>query len=299
MAIVLVAEDSKTQAVEIQFMLEEAGHTVRLANDGDQALAAVHSEPPEILLTDMHMPGKTGLELTEAVRASFPETPVVLMTADGTEDIAVEALRKGASSYIPKRRLERDLIETIGDIARMLESRRARSNVMDALTIADTTFVFGNDHDFVSSLVAHLESELKTVNYDDDTGLFRIVLALKEAIINAIDHGNLELDSAMRDDGDGSSFHALGDERKQQEPWCNRKVMVRSRITPDQVAYTVGDDGRGYDPSRLPDPADPENLLKAHGRGLLLIRSFMDDVTFNADGTEITMVKYRRQADSE
>lgn len=293
MAIILVAEDSKTQAVEIQFMLEEAGHTVRLAADGDRALEAVNSDPPEILLTDMHMPGKNGLELTEAVRESFPETPVVLMTADGTEEIAAEALRKGASSYIPKRQLERDLIQTIGEIAGMLKSRKARTNVMGAMTHAELEFVFGNDHDFVAPLVAHLESELLNVNYDDQTGLFRIVLALKEAVINAIDHGNLELDSAMRDEGDGARFHELGDERKTQEPWCHRKVTVRSRITPELVSYTVGDEGRGYDPSKLPDPQDPENMLRAHGRGLLLIRSFMDDVTFNEDGNEITMIKYR------
>lgn len=297
MAIILVAEDSKTQAIEIRFRLEEAGHTVRVANDGDAALAAVNEDPPEILLTDMHMPGKNGLELTEAVRASFPDTPVILMTADGTEDIATEALRKGASSYIPKRMLERDLISTIGDIASMLASRKARENVMSAMSNCDSTFIFGNDHEFVAPLVAHLESELQSVNYDDSTGLFRIILALKEAIINAIDHGNLELDSAMRDEGDGSSFHQLGDERKLQAPWKDRKVTVRSKITPTEVSYTVGDEGRGYDPSSLPDPEDPENMLKAHGRGLLLIRSFMDDVKFSENGNEITMIKRRKSSD--
>ncbi|MGE0608143.1 MAG: ATP-binding protein, partial [Pirellulales bacterium] len=50
----------------------------------------------------------------------------------------------------------------------------------------------------------------------------------------------------------------------------------------------------GFDPSKLPDPTDPANLEKASGRGLLLMRSFMDEVTYNATGNQITLVKRRQ-----
>ena len=73
----------------------------------------------------------------------------------------------------------------------------------------------------------------------------------------------------------------------------HRRVTITSRVTPDQVRYTVCDQGPGFDPSLLPDPLDPENLLRAHGRGLMLIRSFMDEVAHNESGNEITMVKRR------
>ncbi len=293
MARILVAEDSRTQAVEIQFMLEEAGHTVQIAVNGDEALDTIMREPPDILLTDMHMPGKNGLELTEKVRESLPDVPVVLMTADGTEELAVQALQKGASNYIPKRMFERDLISTINGIASMIVARRTRLSVLSALTHAESTYTFDNDRSFAGALIAQFEADLRNMDYDDSTGLFRIVTALKEAVLNAIDHGNLELDSNLRDQGDGSEFYALAEERIKQEPYRYRKVTVTSRISPEQLAYVIRDEGPGFDPSTLPDASDPENLSRAHGRGLLLIRSFMDDVVFNDKGNQITLIKYR------
>lgn len=293
MARILVAEDSRAQAVHIQLMLQKSGHTVQLAVDGDEALVAVLQDAPEVLLTDMHMPGLNGLELTQKVRESLPDVPVVLMTADGTEELAIEALRAGASNYIAKRFLARDLMSIIDSITSIQESRRTRHSILGALTHAESTYTFGNDRDFAASLVSQFESDLKNMVYDDETGLFRIVTALKEAILNAIDHGNLELDSNLREEGDGEKFYALAAERLKLEPYCHRKITVTSRVSPEQLAFIVRDEGPGFDPQTLPDPEDPENILRAHGRGLLLIRSFMDDVVFNDKGNQITLIKYR------
>lgn len=293
MAEVLVAEDSQTQAVRIKAVLEKAGHSVRVAVDGNEALIAIEQAAPDILLTDMHMPGRNGLELTERIRKFLPDVPVVLMTSDGNEDLAVKALRKGASNYISKQWLARDLVPVIDGIATMLESRRSRSSVLSALTHAEATYTFGNDRNFASLLVSQFESDLKAVAYDDETGLFRIVTALKEAIVNAIDHGNLELCSDMKDQGNGEEFDKLAQQRLTEEPYCYRQVTVTSRVSPEQLAYIIRDEGPGFDPASLPDPEDPENILRSHGRGLLLIRSFMDDVIFNEKGNQITLIKYR------
>jgi CheY-like chemotaxis protein/anti-sigma regulatory factor (Ser/Thr protein kinase) len=294
MAKILVAEDSQAQAVQIRSLLEKAGHTVQMAVDGDAALAIFRAETPEIVLTDMHMPGMTGLELIEAVRASHPDVPVVMMTSDGTEDLAVEALRKGASNYIPKRRLGQDLISIIDGIAEMLDARKSRGSVLSALTHADASYTFGNHREFANTLISQFESDLRSMVYDNDTELFRIVTAIKEAILNAIDHGNLELDSALRDEGEGAAFYELAKIRATQEPYCYRKITVTSRVSPEQLAYVIRDDGPGFDPATLPDPNDPENILRSHGRGLMLIRSFMDDVVFNEKGNQITLIKYRQ-----
>lgn len=293
MATILIAEDSQTQALEIQLMLEKAGHQVRLAVDGSAALVAMSEEVPEILLTDMHMPKLNGLQLTEQVRESFVGVVVVLMTADGSEDLAVDALRLGAANYIPKRLLERDLISIIDGIGTMLQSRKSRTSILSALTHSEATYTFGNHREFATSLVSQFESDLRNLNYDDETGMFRITTALGEAILNAIEHGNLELDSDLRDNGDGEEYHNLGRDRLTQEPYCYRKVTVSSRISPEQLAYVIRDEGPGFDPSTLPNPEDPENMLRGHGRGLLLIRSFMDEVVFNETGNQITLIKYR------
>ncbi len=293
---ILIVEDSPTQSVQIRLMVEEAGYKVQCASNGVEAMASIAADPPQIVLTDLHMPEMSGLELVEAVRKKNSSIPVVLMTADGTEDIAAQALRAGATSYIPKRGLERDLPTTLADIASMIERRRDGEHVMNAVVESETTFEFGNDHNFASALVAHLESDLRQLRYDDSTGVFRIVLALKEAVMNAIDHGNLELDSKLRDHPD-DEYQRLGTERKQQAPYVDRRIRLSSHISPTQVTYVIRDQGPGFDPSLIPDPTDPENLIRSHGRGLMLIQNFMDEVHHNETGNEITLIKYRNSAD--
>jgi hypothetical protein len=62
-------------------------------------------------------------------------------------------------------------------------------------------------------------------------------------------------------------------------------------VTDLQMPEINGDEGPGFDPSLLPDPTDPENLARPHGRGLMLMRTFMDDLTFNSTGNEVRMLK--------
>ena len=61
-------------------------------------------------------------------------------------------------------------------------------------------------------------------------------------------------------------------------------------MSPTSGTFFVRDEGPGFDPNKLPDPTDPANLEKVSGRGLLLMKTFMDEVTFNATGNQVTMV---------
>lgn len=292
MVSIIVAEDSPTQSVQIELMLEEAGYDVRMVGDGKAALDALAKRTSDIVLTDLHMPEMNGLALIQTIRKNYSQIPVVMMTADGTEEIAVESLQAGAASYIPKRYLERDLMPTLANLVTMIQQRRRRDSVLNSMVESQTTFEFGNDHEFAAGLVAHLETQLREMDYDDATGVFRIVLALKEALINAIDHGNLELDSKLREQTD-NRYSEMGQARRQQSPYSERKVRLVCRISPQEVSYTIRDQGPGFDPSLLPDPRNPENLLKPHGRGMMLIQTFMDEVSHNETGNEITMLKRR------
>ena len=289
---ILIVEDSRTQATAIRLRLEEAGYRTEHAMDGRQALEKIAPFAPDVVLTDLHMPNMDGLQLVEAVRREHPQIPVVLMTADGTEDIAVEALRKGASHYIPKRLFDRDLLPTLKEIIRTLSVHEQEQQAMEALCETRSTFQFGNDRLIAEAVISHLRGELERRRFVDRTGTFRVVLALKEALLNAIDHGNLEMDSKIRDDEEHGAWFELCEQRQTTQPYSSRRVTVVSRIEPDKLTVIVRDEGPGFDPSTIPDPRNGDNVLRAHGRGLMLIQNFMDDVRFNDAGNEITMIKY-------
>ena len=124
----------------------------------------------------------------------------------------------------------------------------------------------------------------------DATGTIRVGVALQEALLNAIHHGNLELKSELRESS-ASVYYELGDQRRTEPPYNGRHVYVTARLSRSEAVYTIRDEGQGFDPALLPDPTNPENIEKCSGRGLLLIRTFMDQVSHNAKGNELTMIK--------
>jgi anti-sigma regulatory factor (Ser/Thr protein kinase) len=141
-------------------------------------------------------------------------------------------------------------------------------------------------------LIGHLQENLARMRLCDEIGRIRVSVALQEALVNAIYHGNLEISSELRE-GDGKAYYALIEERRTQKPYSLRRVTVIARESPAEASYVIRDDGPGFDPQSLPDPTDPSNLERVCGRGLLLIRTFMDDVYHNAVGNEITLIKRR------
>jgi CheY-like chemotaxis protein len=296
MARVLVVEDSPTQASELRFLLEDAGFDVDMAVDGLAAMAALEEALPDIIVTDLQMPRMDGLALVDAVRRECPSVPVVLITAHGSEEIAARALRCGATSYVPKRYLSRDLPHVVRQIIAMAAPDPGAERIIKSLDETRFRFTLGNDHSLVPPLIRRLEEVVLEMGLCDRAELIRMAVAIREAIVNAIDHGNLELDSELRQD-DERVYDRLGEERRQQSPYRERRVLFDVGVTRTEATFAVRDEGPGFDPSTLPDPTDPANLCRIGGRGLLLIRTLMDEVRFNASGNEITLVK-RRQAPS-
>ncbi|HVO62307.1 MAG TPA: ATP-binding protein [Terriglobales bacterium] len=126
-----------------------------------------------------------------------------------------------------------------------------------------------------------LDSTLETVNNAEatasnlateagfaDEDVMKIAMAVREAAINAVLHGNA-YDPA-------------------------KKVSLQFERTGGDLVITIRDQGKGIDLNAIPDPLAPENLLKTSGRGIFLIRSFMDEVQINpsAAGTEIKLIKH-------
>ena len=292
---ILVVDDSPADRELAGALLEEhSGWEAMYAEDGRAALTQLAQQQPDIILTDLQMPCVDGLELVEAVRRDHPAVPVILMTAHGSEDTASQALRLGASSYVPKRHLMRDLIGTVEDVINVTEAGRNKRLILDCLAEGSLRFVLSNDVTRLPPLIAYFQDVMGQMKLTNQNGLIRIGTAVYEALVNAIEHGNLEVPSALRAQDDRRPYNELVRKRLREQPFCARKVYVSARFSSAEAGFTIRDEGPGFDPSILPDPTDPANFESVSGRGILLIRSFMDEVSFNATGNEITMVKRRK-----
>src|SRR5687768_15824579 len=120
--------------------------------------------------------------------------------------------------------------------------------------------------DEVRQVQADIKDALQSHQFGD-RDQFSVELALEEALVNAIKHGN-QLDPAKR-------------------------VFVRYEITGDRFDIRIEDEGPGFNPADVPDPTAPENLERPCGRGLLLIRYYMTEVSFQDNGRTIAMHKRR------
>ncbi len=291
MTTILIVDDSLVSRELARGCLADSNLITVFATNGREALESIERDMPDLVLTDLQMPEMDGLELVQEIKASFPMLPVILMTAHGSEEIAVTALKTGAASYVPKKNLVRDLEQTIRVVLSIATARQEEGRDLENLDQTSFTFVIGNELSSLRPLIGHIQKNLRQMSLCNESDLIRVGSALQEALVNAIEHGNLEVDSKLRE-AENERFYELLEERRQQSPYKDRRVHVNVNLTRSEATCVVRDEGRGFNPDVLRDPTDPANLERVSGRGLLLIRTFMDEVTFNETGNEIAMVKH-------
>ena len=128
---------------------------------------------------------------------------------------------------------------------------------------------FNSSFDFMDTSHELVEQVLQLANFSEDD-IYWLTIAAREAIANAIKHGN-KLDPA-------------------------KKVHVDLSLLDNSFVMQVRDEGEGFNLGAIPDPRDPENLMKDQGRGIYYIRTFMDEVKYDmkpGEGTTLTMIKHR------
>lgn len=107
----------------------------------------------------------------------------------------------------------------------------------------------------------------ESCGYDEEV-LFALRLSLEEGLTNAIRHGN-------------------GNEK-------GKRVRIRFVVSPEKIDVYIGDEGKGFDPDKVPDPTTQDNLENPSGRGIMLMRAYMSEVIYNETGNELHLVKYSK-----
>ena len=115
---VLIADDEPNILISLEFLMKREGHQVLLARDGIEALALIRSERPALVLLDVMMPGKSGIEVCQAVRAdeALAGTLILMLTAKGRDTDVAKGLGVGADGYVTKPFSTRELAQRVRDM---------------------------------------------------------------------------------------------------------------------------------------------------------------------------------------
>jgi len=115
---ILIVDDEPNILISLEYLMQREGFEVSVARDGLQAIAAIENNPPDLVLLDVMMPGKTGLEVCQHVRAQdrLREVCIVMLTAKGRETDVAKGLALGANAYVTKPFSTRDLVAQVREL---------------------------------------------------------------------------------------------------------------------------------------------------------------------------------------
>ncbi|HSA33244.1 MAG TPA: ATP-binding protein [bacterium] len=157
-------------------------------------------------------------------------------------------------------------------------------------------YTIDNDLDAISDVVSTMMDEMRAAF--PKTQPFEV--ALYEAIHNAIEHGNLAIPFAEKKALiESGRYDQTIASRRRTTPYAGRAVRVRMLLSDDAISFSVADEGDGFDwRAWLPDPDTTEAATGVSGRGITIMRSVFDTVSYNDRGTEVTLTKKKERPDA-
>ncbi len=290
--IILIAEDDEAVLQYVARFVTSEGHRVIECMDGNEAWEKFGSFEPDLVLTDLNMPSKTGLELLGQIRQSGSLCPVVIMTGHGTEEAAVEAIRLGANEYLKKPLRGNEIRHVLRKCLGQVFNQRSEREVMLSVVQHALRLNLPNQMYIVPSVSQYLVQHCSGLVSPDEIAGLR--LGLHELLVNAIEHGNLGISyedkSAALQDG-LDRLRSLYDERLKDPRLRARRVTVDFLFDGAMLEWVITDEGEGFNFEELRDPFDDENIEAQHGRGIYLSRLQFDDFQFEGIGNSVRVRK--------
>ncbi len=291
---VLVVDDTAVERHLVGNLLNAIeGIEIEYAENGVDALDKLKRAMFNLVLTDLMMPMMDGLQLLDEVSRLYPQTPVVLMTAYGNELLAVEALERGAASYVPKDQKADRLVDTVKKVLARSIVRMNGTCLHDCSAKLDASFNLENDPAQFSRIIDMIQQMFACIAPVRDIDLVRLGIALDEALSNALYHGNLELtlDDLQKTRNSPESLASLTEQRRQNPQYKDRRISLDVHLTPNSAKFVVSDDGPGFDNEDTFNNRSDDCLESGTNRGTVLMRALMDTVSYNDLGNKVTLVK--------
>ena len=248
---------------ELRVLLEQAlgglGHEVVVTGERAKALRRDDLDSFDLIISDLSEAEVNGEPISELHRKHLVTPLGEQFKSPGV----IKAFKIGAANYLrsPYNRDEfREIVEqTLSYKLRYVDDQNVFSHIHEKIE-----FELPSDLSLMNGVLDYLQERFAKLGLiqPERSNLF---IALDEAFVNAVKHGN------------------------KNDP--TKLLKITAELSPKEAAFTVEDEGQGFDIREIPDPCDPANLFRTSGRGVLLIYNIMDEVEYNAQGNRVKMIK--------
>lgn len=297
---VLVVDDEEViRSLLTSYFKKDGRFDVDTAEDGQKGLEAINKKTYSVVISDLQMPNMAGIPFIRALRRAHPDLPVIVFTGFGEFENAIEALRLGAVNFLRKPGDLQDVISAVSKAVELAQPYEDRRQVFSRAQSISTSLEVPPLIAKKNACLQFLVEPLVPMELATPGEVKNVMLSLDELLNNAIMYGALGIDSSIRDEPQGhQKFQRTLRERESLPENLAKVVKIDATYNRNEAVFTITDPGEGFDVEDLPDPTDPENLMREHGRGLLLVQCFMDELRYNSVGNSVTIVKKKAQQES-
>lgn len=262
---VLLVDDENSILTLFGEVLEREGYGVTLAESGEKGIEKFKADAFDVVISDLYMPGISGIDFLEEVRRLDNRIPFIIITGYGSVETTIDALKKGAFDYITKP-INMDEISPILKKAVNLRRETVYSESLSHLIENRFKVCIPGRIEFVETVLSEVEKISRVVGYKGERFYMNIKNAIYEGALNAIIHGN-KMDK-------------------------NKKICIDAVITGARLEINIADEGIGFDPHQYLKATEYGSFSVTKGKGIFLIRSVMDEISYNKTGNKLTIVKY-------
>lgn len=264
---ILVVDDEATTRISLAELLRLEGYDVSIAASGEDALEVIDRDPPfDLMVVDIKMPGMDGLQLTEAVQRRSPDTVIILLTAFGTLETAIQALRRGAHDYLLKPCPVSQILESVRKGLSKRHQERQRRELVSRLeqTLSELRAIEQPDV-AVASPVSSAERYLEVQDVRLDRERHQVWIGDRLVDLTPTEFKLLAYMMERADQVCSPQQLVRQAQGYETDPWGARAIVrvhirrLRRKLEPDpaQPRYIVNVRGVGYTFPRVP-PESPE-----------------------------------------
>lgn len=273
---ILLVDDSVTDRTRAAGLIRNAhaDWDVVPANSAEQALQILATQSVDMVVSDLVMPEMDGRQLLSLITADYPLTPVVLITAQGDDQLAADCIGQGAVHYVNKLRLASDLVPVLEKVLEAETQVVETCHVLQQVVRNRVQFEIESNLKQISSLIDFLRNRLNSMQIFSGRKVRDVTTAVREALLNAHFHGRPE----------HSAANAVS------------RIKLSMEVTQQSVTFRITDEGPGFDPRQLLSDSATASQLQSRTNGLQRMQSLMDRVEFNSTGNQVTLTEFREQA---